>query len=466
MPGEAEAISINAWTGTAGAAGALGANAGKWGVQQHLQDYPHDLAAAEPADFRNWRDPEVGWGVLLADTDAVSKIDRAHAVDAPASIKTLLAARPGAPVFRYRPGLLAGFLRRYYADGTERDIALSGSARGIGDKKLPWYMLIVGAPRDIPWHVQYLLNLTCFTGRLDLDEDARARYVDALVNDWKDSAVSSNRPVVWAVDLGQPDITWLMRGTIADPVAAKLRADPQIGDKLTHLAGSTATVAGLIDGLKRARPALIVTTSHGLTSPISDPAVMRKQLGLLVDGFGASVTPDALLDGWQPDGAIWYAHACCSAGSDTGTSYKGLVTAGSSVEQTLEAVGALGAAVAPLPKALLGASKPARAFVGQVEPTFNYTLRNPENRQVLTASIQTALYNRMFRQQPEPVGMALATCYGRVGELFALWQELVRQVGQAVSGAREAALRAQLMAIDQQSVVILGDPTAVLPPLS
>jgi len=466
MPDEPEAVAINAWTGTAGAAGQLDAHAGKWAVQSHLQKYPQDLAAPEPVDFRNWRHPDVGWGIVLPDSDAVSKIDRANAVDAPASIKTLLAARPGSPVFRYRADVLSGFLRRYYADGSEKDTAFSAPDRGIGDKKLPWYMLIVGTPAEIPWRVQYLLNLSCFTGRLDLDEDARARYVGALVNDWKDSAVSSNRPVVWAVDQGQPDITWLMRGAIADPLAAKLRCDSQIGDKMTYLAGAMATASGLIAAVKKAQPAFIVTTSHGLTAPISDPAAMRKQLGLLVDGLGARVTPEALLDGWQPDGVIWYAHACCSAGSDTGTSYRGLVKAGSSVEQTLEAVGALEAGVAPLPKALLGATKPARAFVGQVEPTFNYTLRNPENKQVLTTSLQKALYNRMFRKEHDPVGMALANCYQHVGELFGQWQELVRDVGRAVAGAREAALRAQLMAIDRQSMVILGDPTAVLPPLT
>jgi hypothetical protein len=466
MPDDPAEIAINAWTGTAAATGTLDPNAGKWGVRQHLQSYPQPLAAGEPADFRNWRDPDVGWGVLLADTDAVSKADRARAVDAPSSIKKLLDARAGAPVFRYRPDILPGFLRRYYADGTERDIALSGSDRGLGDKKLPWYMLIVAAPEEIPWQVQYLMNTSCFTGRLDLDEEGRARYVDALLNSWDGSTVSSNTPVVWAVDQGQQDITWLMRGAIADPVAAKLRADAQIGDRITHLAGAPATAANLVEALKTTRPAFIVTTSHGLTSPADDPDKMRKQLGFPVDRLGASVTPEGLLDAWQPDGAIWYAHACCSAGSDAGTSYSGLVKAGSSVERTLEAVGSLGASVAPLPKALLGARRPARAFIGQVEPTFNFTLRNPENQQLLTSSLQRALYNHMFRIQPEPVGMALADCYRHVGELFAQWQQLVRNVGGAVAGARDAALRTQLMAIDRQSMVILGDPTVALPALT
>jgi hypothetical protein len=458
-------LAINAWTGAAKATGALDSGAGSWAVKKQLPDYPSKLVAGEPADARDWRHKDVGWGVVLPDNDALSITDRANAVDATESIRTLLAVRAGAPVFRYRPDVLAGFVRRYFADGRFFDVALSGSDRGIGDDKLPMYMLIVGSPQEIPWRFQYLMNATCFTGRLDLDEAARARYVTALINDWKDSASTSNRPVVWTVDHGQPDITWLMRHTIADPVAQKLREDSDIGNGVTHLAGPSAAASALVDTLATTKPSLIVTTSHGLTSPPDDVPTMRKQLGFLVDCGGASVTADALLDKWQPDGAVWYAHACCSAGSDASTSYKGLVQAGSSIALTLEGVAALGGMVAPLPKALLGSSKPARAFIGQVEPTFNLTLRSLENRQVLTSSIRRALYDRMFRKQPEPVGLAVAGCYRHVGELFAQWQQQVQDVNRGVPKAREAAMHSQLMAIDRQSMVILGDPTVAIPAL-
>ena len=35
----------------------------------------------------------------------------------------------------------------------------------------------------------------------------------------------------------------------------------------------------------------------------------------------------------------------------------------------------------PLPRKLLGAEKPLRAFLGHVEPTFDWTLRDPETGQ-------------------------------------------------------------------------------------
>jgi hypothetical protein len=203
-----------------------------------------------------------------------------------------------------------------------------------------------------------------------------------------------------------------------------------------------------------------------MTGPVNDLVLMGQQIGLLVDAEHDLIGPDALLEAWQPDGAVWYAHACCSAGSDDETSYEGLVEKDSSVERTLKAVAALGAGMAPLPRQLLGAERPLRAFIGHVEPTFDWTLRQPETGQVLTATLQEALYDSMFRKQPEPVGLAFEPWYRHVGELAVQWSQALREVAKAVPEASLAALRTQLAALDRQSLVILGDPTVAVPPLT
>src|SRR6185295_13974597 len=102
----------------------------------------------------------------------------------------------------------------------------------------------------------------------------------------------------------------------------------------------------------------------------------------------------------------------------------------SSVEKILQAVAGLGSRVAPLPRKLLGAEKPLRAFVGHVEPTFDWTLR-AETGQVLTSTIQKALYERMYRARPEPVAMAFESVYRHVGELLAQWNDALYRVNQA-----------------------------------
>lgn len=459
-------LSINAWTGLPGTISSpLGASAGQWGVQPRLREIPKMLAAAEPVDLRDWFHEQVGWGLVLPENEAATTKDRALALDAPEPISQLVAERNQAPVFRYRADLNHRFLRRYYVDQPPRDIAISGSPRGRSDKCLPRYLLIYGSPKEIPWSLQYVLNSAAFVGRLDLEAEGLKRYVTALRNNWAGFDSHPQRPVVWSVDHGQPDITWLMRRAIAAPVAEQLSGDNQIGSELRLLAGRDATTTQLSQTLAARQPALIVTTSHGMTGPLANPALMAHQLGWLVDDDFSLLDPDQLLQHWQPAGAIWYAHACCSAGSDDTTSYQGLVDAGSTVEQTLSAVAALGARVAPLPKLLLGAEQPLRAFIGQVEPTFDWTLRQPETGQVLTASLQAALYQRLHRKRPEPVGLAFEECYRHVGELLAQWNQALRRIAKGQAEASLSALRSQLTALDRQSMVILGDPTACLPPL-
>ena len=462
-----QTLAINAWTGSEAPSANLGAGAAGWGVQRRLRGAPRMLVAPEPVDQRDWAHPEVGWGLVLAENEACPEADRAVAADAPEPIRRLVAARRQAPVFRYRKGPQSHrFLRRYYTERGSQDIALSGSRRGTAAGCLPRYLLIYGTPREVPWSLQYVLNTVSRVGRLDLEGTGLEHYVEALLAGWTGAGCRSDQPVVWAVDHGDTDITWLMRHAIAEPVAQKLGADPDIGANLVKLAASEATAGRLTQALADRRPALVLTTSHGMTGPLNDAALMGQQLGLLVDGEHSRVAPDPLLAAWQPDGAIWYAHACCSAGSDDETSYEGLVEEGSSVERTLAAVAALGAGVAPLPQQLLGAERPLRAFIGHVEPTFDWTLRQPETGQVLTASLQEALYDRMFRKQPEPIGLALEGWYKHVGELFAQWSQALRQVAKAVPEASLVALRTQLAALDRQSLVILGDPTVALPPLA
>jgi hypothetical protein len=458
-----ESLSINAWCGEP-VSGALGESAENWGVKAQRETPRKIMVAEEPAELWDWENPDVGWGIVLPENEDVSPAIRATAQDAPAPIQSLVEERGNAPVFRYRADLLNRKVRRYLADGSARDLDITDSKRGIGDKKLPRYLLIYASPAEIPWSFQYVLGQSAFVGRLDLDGDGLENYVTALIDGWASANCRADQPVVWAVDHGHPDITWLMDGAIAKPIAAKLQQDGDIGDKVHQISGSAATIDGLHGELKSRCPALVITTSHGMTGPLNDAGRMRRNLGLLVDDQHRLLQPAGLLDDWEPDGAIWYSHACCSAGSDATTSYKGLVETGSKVDRVLNAVAALGAQVAPFPRGLLGASKPLRAFIGQVEPTFDWTLR-AETGQVLTNSLCEALYTRMHQKKPQPVGMAFHEVHLHAGQLFSQLDSLRRDIVRAVAGAKEAAIRTHLAALDRQSMVILGDPTVALPPL-
>lgn len=469
------ALQINGWTGEIAPRDELPSRT-KWAQQEKLSGRSQWLAPAAPVDERDWRHPSVGWGVVLPDPASGDAAAKAVGEDAPDPIKKLLSARPGSPVLRYRADLGERYLRRYYKHRPPQDLSVQAPHPGMGEGQVPQYLLICGTPEEIPWPVQYALNMSTFVGRLDLgfgsvekkerEKKSLENYVNALIDDWAGQTCAPAKPVVWSTDHGPNDITRLMSQVIAGNVWKKFKDDPDLAGAV-RIDKDQATGAALAAALAEHTPGLVVTTSHGMTGPLYDKAALVAHLGELVDAqfqpIGASQ-----LGGWQPGGAVWYAHACCAAGSDKESRYKGMLPDSSSIATLLNGVAtAAGAVVAPFPNALLGLERPIRAFVGHVEPTFDWTLRDPNNKQVVTHVLQEALYNRLFQQDRRtPIGFALQDVYKEAGQFYGAWQDAVKGIDKNEPGMRDWALYRQLVALDRQTMVILGDPTVSLPLLS
>jgi hypothetical protein len=455
-------LRINAWCGSPALAPRDDAFA-KWGAGGAKSDRkPRALLAPAETDPGNWRDPSIGWGIVLPESTAAAT-DKARALDAPECVRKLLAHRGDAPVFRYVSDLPPGLLRRYAADGTASDPSLAG-ARGALPNAIPRFLLIIGSPKEIPWAFQYRLQLEASVGRLDLDPAGLERYIDALMSDWSGANLQRTTPVVWAVDHGPQDITRLMRRTIADRLANAFATDA--GKEFTMqggtLADETSSAAALITALHDRKPAFIATSSHGVTAPLDDSKAMAASLGIPVDRDFTALSLDALTGAWSPNGVIWYAHACCSAGCADSSSFTGVAAATSKLGQTLDALTALGARSAPLPQRLLGGPGPARAFIGHVEPTFDWTLRDTRTGQTTTAHIVEAFYNQLHRASKPPLGLAMQSYYRSVG---AMWRDVAStrdQVNTFKAGATDELRRLRLIACDLESMVLLGDPTVTV----
>jgi hypothetical protein len=463
-------VQLDAYTGDEPVAGRFAADDRPWALGGPAVEVDRKLVPT-PAKPEDWRDRRVGWGVILPERPGLDQAALAKPDDAGQAIAALVASRPHAQVFRYRAGggLSDWTLRNY---GTSSQPLSATAEVGTGPGQLPAYLLIVGSPAEIPWQVQYGLNPVRQVGRLDLDEERMQNYVAALMSDWSGSACRYAAPVTWAVDTGAGDITTLMRESVAAPLVDRFRGDPDMPNAV-YLDGSVAPATGqaLATALASSCPALVVTSSHGMTGPLGNIDLMRSQLGMLVDQVHGVVRPETLLSGWQPDGAIWFAQACCSAGSESPSIYSGLFEPGGLVAGVLEGVAKLGATTAPLPRALLGAPKPLRAFVGHVEPTFDWTMRFPPNRQRLTSSLQVALYDRLCTGMA--VGLALGPHYDPVGSLLFNHTRAVQRYNQApfgmagaavTRGALDMAVYSKVTSYDRLSTVILGDPTVALPP--
>ena len=457
-------LRIDAWCGEA-ARGSLGADSLGWAMRRDVPEVSQTLGPRE-VNLADWRDPQVGWGIVLPDRNDVPATDKARGLDAPVSIRKLLAERPGSPVLRWRADVKDGRLRRYADNGTAADLRLSG-ARGTGPNAVPRYLLIVASPADIPWSVQYRLQGDAYVGRLDLDPAGLDHYVEALLGDWEEAAPRRHTPVIWAVDHGHPDITRLMRRSIADTLKAAFDNDPDREFDVNSgffLSDANATGDSLCASLHARNPAFVVSSSHGATFPLDDTAAMQRQLGMPVDANHRVLSLARLQEAWPAHGTIWYAHACCSAGTDGTSKFAGLVDPASTLAKTLTGVSQCGSMSAPLPRALLGSATPARAFIGHVEPTFNWTLRDPLSGQVIAHHIVSALYNQLHLASNPPIGLAMSTYYEAVGGMLQDYADAIDAVNEHEQGAHERARAAKLLALDRLSMVLLGDPVVRLPP--
>lgn len=454
-------VQIDAWPGRPAVAGLVD-DAEVWGARRGLPPPQEPLAFDEPADPNCWRHPRVGYGILLHDTpDLAWSAEKVSGAGAPQAIREILTARPHTVLLYWHPALGDTHVRRYYEDGTTSDHPIGLTHAGTAKNKLPRYILIAGSPTSIPWQVQFSLSVRHAVGRLPFDDDALEPYVAAMLDGehgWQSTPTDDRSPAVWTVDHGAQDITRLMRTVLVAPLLTAFRGTLT---GLTELDEARATASNLLSAL-RGSPTLVVTSSHGAT-PL-DAGALRAGLGLPVD-VGHSAVALEELTAAMPAGAVWFAQACCSAGSSDASSFAALLEPESEARAVVEAVAGLGATVAPAALALLGREKPVRAVFGHVEPTFDWTLKDPDSGTRFTGDLVDGLSSNLHFGQP--LGRIFAEYRAGIGELLSRWSNLALRLNTAAD--EDAVLREmtklRLTAMDRQSLVLLGDPTVRIPGL-
>lgn len=418
------------------------------------------MLAPDISDSKNWEDERVGWGLLVIDDPNFTDQQKVDGKDLAEPLRALCKERQDAPVFRYNPEDPTGILRRYKSDGSIDKPSIGAMNHGIGNGKIPKYLLLYGSPQQLPWRLQFRLQASLYVGRLDLEGEALENYVKALIRGWAERKPVVQNTLFWSVDHGKHDITRLMRRAVSEELIKSFKADIDYSAGITHLTGEEATQSGLSQALNDKQPGLIVSTSHGATQPIGDVGAMQESLGLLIDKDYDLTDPASLLNNWQPSGAIWYSHACCSAGASGRSEFVELVEVGSGVERILSAVEKCGDMVSPLPKALLGAANPIRAFIGHVEPTFDWSLWHPNTKQFLSTPLKRSLYQALFTG--EPIGMAMQAIRA-AGSLHLHNWEFAKDRRADGEDMRGELLALRLIARDWASLVVIGDPTCKLP---
>jgi hypothetical protein len=168
------------------------------------------------------------------------------------------------------------------------------------DNGVPFYLLLVGPPDEMPFEFQYSLDIYWAAGRLwfDTPEEFR-RYAESVVRYENSAPVpTSRRGVMFATEHDFDDATQLFTRQVARPLSvsdggapatvwtrAKFALDTCLAEKATRSA-----LADVLRGRQRGTPALLVSGSHGVECPLGDPRQADVQGAIVCQdwtGFGA-----------------------------------------------------------------------------------------------------------------------------------------------------------------------------------
>ncbi|HOT91994.1 MAG TPA: hypothetical protein PLJ78_07880 [Anaerolineae bacterium] len=444
----------------------------------------HVLGPTKRAGLVPWSDPlkleDAGWGIIFPAT-----MSSARLMAIQRALEPLLAWRKkqAGDLYRvfdgkdgYAPGEDARtFLRRFHADPSH-----PANPKETG---VPYYLLLVGSPEEIPFEFQYGLDVQYAVGRIDFDTpDDYGAYARSVVAAEQEAFRLAPEAIFFPVANPGDEATALSAGHLIKPVAERVEkrlAVARAADKdklpawnIRVIPPEQTTRAALLELLQHGKaPALLFTASHGMQFDPDDPAKQRAYQGALVcadwRGPGQPVSPDCYLSGEtlaaQDDvnllGSIAFLFACYGAGTPRLDDYyrqafmdKGEVIA----EQPF---------IAALPKAMLSLARGgALAVVGHIERVWSLSYLGPEERRGLEKArrdehlaVFESAVDRLLHGYP--VGAAM----DYFGSRYAALSTELTAAFDAFNGPDEYQL-AELWTAnhDARGYIILGDPAVRL----
>jgi DNA/RNA endonuclease G (NUC1) len=435
------------------------------------------LFAEQHLEVREGVDPdrleEAGWGVVFpATADAAGKKAQAAVREA---LKPLLDLR------REQAGRVNS--RRYreftgpagYRSGERDDqfLARHGMGPGPADPDVvPYYLLVVGGPEDIPYAFQYQLDVQYAVGRLHFDApDEYANYARAVVAAEAGTVSVARRAVFFGPRNPGDRATELSDAELLTPLATGDRApakklgagQPDWRVELVRGADATKARLGRLLGGDDT-PALLFTAGHGMGFPSGHPRQLPHQGGLLCqdwpgpEAWRREIPPDFYFsaddvpDGARLGGTVAFLFACYGAGTPRLDDFP---------HQRLRPPPTIAphAFVAELPRRLLGHPSGALAVVGHVERAWGCSIVWRE------AGRQIQMFEDALKALMKGKTVGRATEYANQ-RYASLSSGLSRILGDVHAGGTHDPydLAGQWTANnDARSYAVIGDPAVRLP---
>jgi hypothetical protein len=392
-----------------------------------------------------------GWGVIFS-----PHTDRPEVREALAPLLThrrAQASRTRENRYReltYEPGeSKTGFLVR------------NGSAPGpVDPDRLPYYLLLVGDPEEIPFEFQYQLDVQYAVGRIHFDtlEDYECYARTVVAAETGKIQRSAAAEIFGPINPNDP-ATFQSATYLAAPLGRTLSEQLPRWSIETALgeAGTKARLTAILEG--DARPALLFTAGHGLGFKPGDERQKRLQGSLICgdwrgpgsqfrwgDVFGADdVTEDA-----QVAGLIAFHFSCFGAGTPRYDNFANPPEEPARIASS--------AFVSGLSKRLMAHPRGgALAVVGHVERAWSWSFRGNDNG----GNVFHAVFRSALKRLTEgyPIGFAMEdfnVCYA---ELASDLDDEMRRVRDD-NDLRLASLWTNRN--DARNYALLGDPAVRL----
>jgi hypothetical protein len=404
------------------------------------------------------RDPQdlssVGWGVVVP-----------PGLD-PAVLEAL------DPLLRLREEQAGDLFRRLeLRPGEDKDdlLARHGMGPSVADpRKVPYYLLLLGSPVQVPFDVQYQLGVSYAVGRVDLeDPEACAAYAATVVAGERGldvpAATAARRLHLFATRHPGDTPTALSASRLVEPLHGELRAAARAWHVDTDV-GAGATRGRLEELLTGPdAPDLLFTASHG----IGGRGAGRDLAGALLcqDWPGPFAARGPLHDTQYLAGhhlpadapvrpRVVFSFACFGAGTPSVSEYPGGPDGAGELATT--------GFTARLPQRLLGApAGGALAFVGHVDRAWSCSfLWKGLDAQV--TPFQSTLLALMDGARLGSAMESLTSRYAEIATELTRRMEGLRTYGKRIDDADLVGLWTATH--DARAHVVLGDPAVRVAP--
>ena len=402
---------------------------------------------------------QAGWAVVFS-TETSN--------DVKAAIEPLIAHRrrqigdARTKVLDHRPGEgWTAWLARYRA-----------APGNIDPEKVPYYLLLIGGPDQIPFSLQYLLDTEYAVGRLDFDDAVGYRgYVEGLI-DYEDASTAPHDAAATFFGTRHPfdGATQLSADSLVRPLIQSFQqggrfASAVSGYQFDEVLGDPATKTRLCEIFSGSgpsgRPALFFSASHGMGGWPSGHIDQRARHGALLcqdwPGIGQIgqahyVSASDVPDDARVHGLVAFFFACFGAGTPQRDAFVH-IPGEPPPELAPEPF------VSALPKRLLSHPKGgALAVIGHIDRAWGYSFASEGEAQLLP--FQNALGRILLG---EPIGYAMKDFNEKYAALSANLASLLEELSYNDRPILEAGLaRVWTERNDAQNYVVLGDPAAAL----